>query len=122
MSKIFIIFFLTLSFPLYSQEEFDRNVYFETEDFRKDPSTNHVGMVYICADLSKRNKYASDSEVLLEKFRVLSKISVEYSQLLKDDAVRWWALKPQKKDYKFLWDDMCAIPENNMRTFFSKSN
>jgi hypothetical protein len=97
------------------------NTYYKTDAFRKDQSKNYLGMVYICTDLSMRNKYSPDSEILLEKFRGLSKISKDKSQLLKEDARRWWALKPKNIDYKFFWDKQCLTPENNMKEFFSKN-
>ena len=122
MLKIFTLLLIT-SVSLYSNasENFDRESYYETSEFQRSPDENIVGMVYICAELSSAEGHADDFEDLLEKFRVASNISEEHSIKIRKDAQRWWARKPQDKNYDFFWNEMCKEPTQNMRKYFNSA-
>jgi hypothetical protein len=122
MRKILtLLLIMSVSFNLNADENFDRESYYETPEFQKSPDENFVGMVYICAELSSVDGHADDFEELLEKFRLASKIPAEHSVKIRRDAQRWWARKPQNKNYDFFWNDMCKEPTQNMRKYFSSA-
>ena len=122
MHKVYtLLLILVVSLFSNADENFDRESYYETPEFQRSPDENFLGMVYICAELSRVDGHADDFEDLLEKFRVASKIPTEHSIKIRRDAQRWWARKPQDKNYDFFWNEMCKVPTQNMRKYFNSA-
>lgn len=88
---------------------------FETEEFNDLKSP--VATVYMCAVVGVVEGYADDTFDVIAKATPKMGISAQQSDALMMDAFKWYEIKQKTMDFKSMWDAMCKVPFNNLRTY-----